>query len=176
MENTINWREIQSRLAEPFDSEELQFRIQGNPQEAKFGDMKGKMVARCVVYVDARCVVYVDARCVQDRLDDVVGIEGWSFDWEPMGTKAAKGKLTIWGICKSDVGDGDGQETEKGRVSDSLKRAAVQWGIARYLYGIGDLFAECEQRGNTWYMKKGEEARLRVKVAGLMGQKERKAA
>ena len=49
-------------------------------------------------------------------------------------------QLTIFGVTKADVGyakapDSDDEaEPAKAAWSDSLKRAAVQWGVARYLH------------------------------------------
>jgi hypothetical protein len=79
---------------------------------------------------------------VQDRLDAVVGCGGWAFDWTPLHVDAegnvqtAKGTLTVLGIAKSDVGVGSNFEASKGCVSDCLKRCAVMFGVARYLYGL----------------------------------------
>lgn len=143
---------IAQKLAAKFDINDLQFRIDSDVRE-----YNGKQMARVVVYIDSRTL--------QDRLDSVIGTFGWEFNWEPVGTKAAKGTLTILGISKSDIGTGDGKETEKGRVSDALKRCGVLFGIARYLYDAPDLFAEVDQRGKSWYIKQSELTRLRQKFA-----------
>lgn len=83
-----------------------------------------------------------------DRLDDVVG----PGNWEDSFVETAKGrtictlKIRVDGewISKSDgAGDTD-VEGEKGSLSDSLKRAAVKWGIGRYLYNLKDVWAPCE--------------------------------
>jgi hypothetical protein len=87
----------------------------------------------------ALCVAYIDARGVQNRLDEVCGMENWKST-----TKVEKGNLytTIlvrvggeW-IEKTDVGTESKIEKEKGEMSDSLKRAAVQWGVGRFLYDL----------------------------------------
>ncbi|MDV3568182.1 hypothetical protein CMU71_14915 [Elizabethkingia anophelis] len=85
----------------------------------------------------AICIPYVDARDVQQRLDEVCGIENWQDRY-----KEVKGNLFCEiGIFignewrwKSDVGTESNIEKEKGEASDSFKRAAVMWGIARELY------------------------------------------
>ena len=97
-------------------------------------------------------VSYVDARTVAERLDAVVGPENWAFDWQPMivnedAIHVVKGTLTIYGISKSDIGDSEKIEPNKGAVSDALKRAAVLWGIGRYLYGGGAAPAQPQQTG-----------------------------
>src|SRR5437660_65329 len=63
------WDGIARRLREPFDPNDVDFRAQG-----KASERTGK----------AQVVAYVDARAVQDRLDAVVGIGNWSFDWQPL--------------------------------------------------------------------------------------------
>jgi len=138
------------QLAKPFDVESVEFRIDGQVKE-----YQGKWIARVVAYVDARTI--------QDRLDDVLGTDTWAFSVQmvPGASYATIGTLTIGGIAKSDCGE---DETVKGAVSDALKRAAVMWGIGRYLYRLPNLFAECEKRGNSWQIKKDELVKLRSKL------------
>lgn len=86
---------------------------------------------------------YITARDVMDRLDAVVGPSNWSSVYRRVDveTGAVECRLTIYGVTKADVGypnnpESD-QETEKLKAaySDALKRAAVQWGVGRFLYG-----------------------------------------
>ncbi len=59
--------------------------------------------------------------------------------------------------------DGAGQsdiEAEKGALSDAFKRAAVRWGIGRYLYHLPSPWVEIEKRGRTSVIAKHEYARL----------------
>lgn len=79
---------------------------------------------------------YVDARQIQSRLDDVVGPANWETHLDPLGTGAIICRLTICGITKSDVGEvtRESDSPMKTAASDALKRAAVVWGISRYLY------------------------------------------
>ena len=119
------WSELSKKLAAPFKPEQVSWRVQGKANQ------NGQ----------AQALAYIDARDVQDRLDDVVGAENWSFDWEPVAVvngelKVAKGTITIHGVSKSDVGDASTFEGTKGTVSDCFKRAAVMWGIGRYLYAV----------------------------------------
>lgn len=85
----------------------------------------------------ANCVAYVDARDVQNHLDDVCGIQNWQ-----CRHKEEKGNLFCeigifinekW-IWKSDVGTESNIEKQKGEASDSFKRAAVMWGVGRFVY------------------------------------------
>lgn len=95
----------------------------------------------------AMALAYIDARDVMDRLDDVCGSENWQDRYEFHGTRTIC-YLSIrvdgeW-VTKADgAGDSD-VEAEKGAISDALKRAAVKWGIGRYLYSIVTPWVPCE--------------------------------
>ena len=82
-------------------------------------------------------LVYITARDVMDRLDQVVGISGWESSYkEVMGRVVCELTLCIEGkyITKCDGADDTAIEGAKGALSDALKRAAVQFGVGRYLY------------------------------------------
>ena len=115
--------EIEAKLKAPFRPDEIEYRI-----SAKTAD-KTKGLA----------VAYIQARAVQNRLDEVLGFTNWKNEI----IDAANGKicglsLRINGewITKYDGADNTKIEATKGGISDSLKRAAVQWGIGRYLYNL----------------------------------------
>ena len=92
-------------------------------------------------------LVYITARDVMDRLDEVCGVDGWQSNFDYIGDRMIC-KLSIrfyhkteevskWAvswITKSDGADDSNIEGAKGGISDALKRAAVQFGIGRYLY------------------------------------------
>lgn len=92
----------------------------------------------------ALALAYVDARAIQDRLDDVLGVEGWQDDYQilPDGSVICRLRLRLgddW-VTKVDVGSPSEQPDSGDRVkaafSDALKRAAVKFGIGRYLYRL----------------------------------------
>lgn len=88
-------------------------------------------------YGKSNCVAYVDARDVQNHLDNVCGIENWqSRHKEEKGNLFCEIGICINGnwIWKSDVGTESNIEKQKGEASDSFKRAAVMWGIGRFVY------------------------------------------
>jgi hypothetical protein len=131
------WESISQRLREPFSPEEVDFRVQGRANEQTG---RGQVVA------------YIDARSVQDRLDAVVGTGNWSFDWTPVvvdngEVQVAKGTLTIYGVSKSDAGSASNFEQTLGAVSHSFKRAAVHWGVGRYLYNLPSSWVQVEKSG-----------------------------
>mgnify|MGYP003552619892 FL=1 len=80
-------------------------------------------------------LAYLDARQVQQRLDDIVGPNNWGnvYDSES-GTATLSIRVDGEWIHKTDVGTESQVEKEKGKSSDALKRAAVLWGIGRFLY------------------------------------------
>ena len=103
---------------------------------------------------------YIDARDVINRLNDVVGADNWQCRY-PM----AAGSLLICeiGIRINDVydadtgihsggewiwkanGAGDTQvEAEKGKCSDSFKRAAICWGIGQYLWYLPNAWVQID--------------------------------
>lgn len=119
-------------LAAPFDPDLISWRAQNVTNDGT------KALALC----------YIDARDVMKRLDEVLTPAGW----EDSYIETVKGRVlctiridvgTRW-IEKSDgAGDTD-VEGEKGGISDAFKRAAVKWGIGRYLYDVEPVWAPCE--------------------------------
>lgn len=86
-------------------------------------------------------LAYLTARHVMNRLDQVFGLAGWQTKYEFMGDRmicnltvlVEIGGVATW-ITKAD-GSGDTDiEGDKGGISSAFKRAAVHFGIGRYLY------------------------------------------
>lgn len=124
--NTSEMHELQDQLAAPFDPSEVKH---------KPAMVKGNR---------ALALHYVDARVIMDRLDAVVGVDGWSDEYEFLPDGSCLCKLRVrfgdaW-ITKMDVGGESEQPDEgdrhKAAVSDALKRAAVKFGVGRYLYRL----------------------------------------
>lgn len=103
----------------------------------------------------ALALAYIDARDVMDRLDEVVGPENWQSAYTETATGRVICTLSIrideeW-VSKSDGSGSTDIEAEKGGISGALKRAAVSWGIGRYLYEMPNVWAPCES-----YMQGGK--------------------
>lgn len=88
-----------------------------------------------------RALCYIDARDVMRRLDEAVGATNWSDRYEVHGPKTVcylsiriPGS-TEW-VTKADAAGDSAVEAEKGAISDAFKRAAVKWGVGRYLYDV----------------------------------------
>lgn len=100
----------------------------------------------------AKCVAYIDARDVQDRLDEVCGINGWQVKYnEHKGNLFATigiydGQTNEW-IWKEDCGVESNVEKQKGEASDAFKRAAVMWGCGRFLYSMPIISLPVKQDG-----------------------------
>lgn len=113
-------------LKEPFSWWDLEWRVQRGGE--------GKRPWAIVV-------PYITNRAIMDRLDEVFGPENWRNEYkEAPGEKGTLCGISLrindeW-ITKWDGAGDTHVEPIKGKLSDSMKRAAVQWGIGRYLYRL----------------------------------------
>lgn len=125
------------RLKEPFPAADIEWRLQ------QCGEKNGKLWGKCLAYVTNRAIM--------NRLDDVCGAENWKNEF----VKAPDGGV-LCGISVR-VGDEfvtkwDGAENTdiegvKGGLSGAMKRAAVHWGIGRYLYYLDEGWADVSENG-----------------------------
>lgn len=122
------------KLAAHFPKEDVRWRAQTVTKDGK----------------KALALAYLDARDVMDRLDEICGPAGW----QTRHRDAGNGKLACgigiyieeageW-IWKSDGAGATDVEADKGAFSDALKRAAVAWGVGRYLYDIKNTWVPCK--------------------------------
>ena len=107
----------------------------------------------------AMALAYIDARDVMNRLDEVCGPGGWQDRYEFHGSRticylSIMSPDGLWIVKADGAGDTD-VEAEKGGISDAFKRAAVKWGIGRYLYDLPAPWVDCEsyERGGKRYWK-----------------------
>lgn len=143
-----------AKLTAPIAPERVSWRVGSTTQDKS----KGMALA------------YIDARDVMQRLDEVCGPAGWQCRYSH-----ANGKTVCdigircdseW-VWKADgAGDSD-VEKEKGALSDAFKRAAVRWGIGRYLYDLDSPWVKLKAVGKSFAIADEEYARLR----GLLGGK-----
>ncbi len=155
--------EIIKRLREPFAFNEVEWKIQVTTQD------KAKGMA----------VAYIDSRAIQKRLDEVVGAFNWQNVYSPWQDKSQICGLSIFSsehsewVTKYDGAENTDIEPIKGGLSDAFKRAAIQWGIGRYLYELTGLWVEIEQRGKSSIIKENQYARLEAEynhaVAKIFG-------
>jgi hypothetical protein len=148
--------EIAQQLAAPFAPCEVEF---------KPGAVCGNR---------ALALAYIDARVVQNRLDAVLGIDGWQTQFQVLEGGAVQCTLSVkigdaW-LAKQDVGgpsdQKDAGDRMKAAFSDALKRAAVQWGIGRYLYALAPAWRDYDPEkkrflnGPVAYLSKGQVAEI----------------
>lgn len=127
--------EDMAKLKEPFPETDLEWRLQS------CGEKNGKFWGKALAYITSRAV--------QDRLDEVCGPDGWQTSIRRDGD-AYICKLSIrvthedgateW-LSREDGADSTDIEAVKGGISGAIKRAAVHFGIGRYLYNLKDGWA-----------------------------------
>jgi hypothetical protein len=103
-------------------------------------------------YPTATCVAYIDARDVMDLLDEAVGPDNWQSDYREIKGNLYSGigiKINEEWVWKWDCGTESQTEPEKGEASDAFKRAAVKWGIGRFLYDIPVQYVKSNEKKNN---------------------------
>jgi hypothetical protein len=140
-------------LAAPFGPEAIKIKVQTKPNDNG----------------NALCVAYIDARDVADRLDEVAGGDWWD-EYHKAEAGGLECALTVMGITRHDVGsiDDSDNETEKSAYSDAFKRAAVKFGVGRFLYGLPKMYAKVKQYGKNYYLADGEEGRLATVIQNAL--------
>lgn len=121
-------------LKKPFDTKDIEWRV-GSANADRSNGM---------------ALAYVTNRAIQERLDEIVGPLNWKNEFERWDSKGVKCGISIrqdenndW-ITKYDGADETSIEPTKGGFSDAMKRAAVQWGIGRYLYDMPSVWIPLE--------------------------------
>lgn len=102
-------------------------------------------------------VPYVDPRWYFERLDQLVGPQGWDMEIDVIGTGQIIVKLTILGVRRFDLGEKDARDanTLAAALAQAFKRTCAQgFGLGRYLYQfIEQTYAEMRPVGEksaTW--------------------------
>lgn len=138
----MTFKEIIEQLSEPFPAEKISWRV-GSTNAKKNGGKATKGYA----------LAYIDARDVMERLDAVCGPENWQNKLIPTpdGMICELGIRLIteegWNrdsgpymkdewIWKANSAGETKVEEVKGAGSDAFKRAAVLFGVGRYLYDL----------------------------------------
>lgn len=141
---TENHREMLEKLALPFGTNDIEWRV----QSATRGN-NGQV--RILV------LPYIDARSIMSRLDEVCG-GLWKSEYHSLtvgGKEAFQCKLSIkfgdeW-VYRTDGAEVSDIESVKGGHSNALKRAAVQWGIGRYLYALEGVWVPVLDKGDIYF-------------------------
>ena len=133
----------------PLASDAIEWRV-GRAGVTKKGDSES---------VWCKVLAYLTNRAIQERLDDVCGKENWRNEYVtgPQGGVMCGISIRVEGewVTKWDGAENTEIESVKGGLSDSMKRAAVQWGIGRYLYQLEEGFAKTTvdkpQQQDEWH-------------------------
>lgn len=144
-----------TKLLEPFAPEDIEWRV----QRAGVTRNKGW----------AMVLAYVTNRAIQERLDEVVGAMNWKNEFSPAPGGGVLCGISIrddkeW-VTKYDGAENTAVEAVKGGLSASMKRAAVQWGIGRYLYNLETGFVNMTEEKPAdmkgWYMHYDKETKTK---------------
>lgn len=140
-----------NKFDEPFAPEDIEWRVQ---QCGMTGNGKPW----------AMVLAYVTNRAIMKRLDEVCGKSGWRNEFTAAPDSGVMCGISVkvdgeW-ITKWDAAENTQVEAVKGGMSGAMKRAAVQWGIGRYLYMLEEGFAEVSvEKMNGWNRAKTKEGK-----------------
>lgn len=127
-----------SKLKDYFDPSDIEWRLQqcGKTKEGKIWGM---------------ALAYVTNRAIMNRLDEVCGPENWKNEFKAAPDGGILCGISIkvgdeW-VTKWDGAENTDIEAVKGGLSGAMKRAAVQWGIGRYLYKLEESWINANENG-----------------------------
>jgi hypothetical protein len=127
-----------SKLKDCFEPNDIEWRLQqcGKGSNGKIWGM---------------ALAYVTNRAIMNRLDEVCGPENWKNEYKPAPDGGILCGISIkvgdeW-VTKWDGAENTDIEAVKGGLSGAMKRAAVQWGIGRYLYKLEESWINANENG-----------------------------
>lgn len=146
-------KDLIETLSAPFDPAKISWRVGSTNKEKTRG----------------MALAYIDARDVMARLDEACGPGGWQCRYPHAGQKTIceigvkVGDEWVW---RADgAGDTD-FEAEKGAISDAFKRAAVKWGVGRYLYDVDAPWVAIVAVGRSYAIADSELPKLQKLLPG----------
>lgn len=127
-----------SKLKDCFEPHDIEWRLQqcGKTKEGKIWGM---------------ALAYVTNRAIMNRLDEVCGPENWKNEFKAAPDGGILCGISIkvgdeW-VTKWDGAENTDIEAVKGGLSGAMKRAAVHWGIGRYLYKLEESWINANENG-----------------------------
>jgi len=126
---------ITNKLKAPFDPKVVHWRVGATAKD------KSKGIA----------LAYINARDVMKRLDEVCG-DNWQVDYPFEGCCRIGIKIGDEWLWRSNGAGETDVEGEKGRYSDAFKRAAVLWGVGRYLYYLENIWVPLRPAGRSYQL------------------------
>jgi hypothetical protein len=141
---SIDLQKAMEELQKPFPAEDIEWRVQRVVKTSKGN--------KAVV------LAYVTNRAIQNRLDEVFGIGNWKNEFMPWRETGVLCGISVkingeW-VTKWDGAEETRIEAVKGGFSGSMKRAAVQWGIGRYLYNLPETWVDIKEQGEHYIYDK----------------------
>lgn len=127
---------IYAALKEPFNPKVIHWRVGATTKN------KDKGIA----------LAYLNARDVMKRLDDAVGMENWQCKYPFQGCCELSIRVDGEWITKSNLAGETQVEGEKGQASDAFKRAAVLFGVGRYLYYLPNAWHPIKPQGRSYVL------------------------
>lgn len=129
-------------LTAPWHPDDIKIKVQGRNKDRSKGFI----------------VPYVEGNAIRERLDAAVGFQNWTAIYTPIlsETPSVKCRLSLalsgadkkgpegLEITKENIGTG---EDHKNACTDSLKRAAMEFGIGRYLWECPQVWINLDDRG-----------------------------
>ena len=115
-------------------------------------------------------LLYKDARADMKILDETVGSLNWKREHLRDNSNCI---VSIWDkeklqwVSKEDTGTESNTEKEKGKASDSFKRACVNWGIGRELYSSPFIYVSDTTYIKTFGGKTAVNEKFRVSEIGF---------
>ena len=130
--------DLLKKLREPFRKEELEFRVGATNNDKSMG----------------LALAYVQARAIQNRLDELFGVDGWTVSYKEISAGficSLSIKINDRWITKEDGAGMTEYESVKGGISNAFKRVASSgFGIGRYLYNAKKNWYPIRQQGRGY--------------------------
>lgn len=118
-------------------------------------DLEWRPIAYSKTKDKGLAAAYITNRAIMNRLDEVCGPENWrnEFIKGPDGgvmcglsIRVTRDDGAEW-VTKWDGAENSDIEPVKGGLSNAMRRAAVQWGVGRYLYDFPDQWVALNKYG-----------------------------
>ena len=127
--------DLLKKLREPFRKEELEFRVGAINNDKSMG----------------LALAYVQARAIQNRLDELFGVDGWTVSYKEISAGficSLSIKINDRWVTKEDGAGMTEYESVKGGISNAFKRVASSgFGIGRYLYNSRNCWYAIKPQG-----------------------------
>lgn len=147
LKSLTNWvkqamenNDLIDKLQAPFLPDEIEWRVD-----------RGQKTSRGNFVI---VLAYVTNRAIMNRLDEVFGPTGWKNEFREwkQGSQLCGISVKIDGewVTKWDGSDDSNMDAVKGGLSGAMKRAAVQWGIGRYLYKLDQNRIPLKESGQNY--------------------------